>query len=294
MFEGTLTALVTPFKEGAVDVDTLRMLVERQIENGIHGLVACGTTGEAAAMTQEEQHSVVTHVVEQSRGRVGVIAGTGSNNTRATVDATRRAIKLKVDGVLVVTPYYVKPPQRGLVEHYRQVAEVGLPVVAYNVPSRTGVSMSAETVGRLADIKNIVAVKEASSDLKLGSQMIQACGGRLNIISGDDVNYLPLLAVGGDGCISVASNVAPREMSDLYRFFKNGDLDEARRLHHKLLDLMDVLFVEANPIPVKAALSMLGLCDDETRPPLAKLQSELAPRLRGVLSRCGLMGDAAC
>lgn len=291
MFEGTLTALVTPFLNGNVDVDALRALVERQIENGIHGLVVCGTTGEAAAMTPDEQLNVVRQTMEQSRQRVCVIAGTGSNNTQNTVEMTRRASELKVDGALVVTPYYVKPPQRGLLEHYRRVAEVGLPVVAYNVPSRTGVCLTSETVAELAKIKNMVGVKEASSDLKLGSQMIKAAGERMNIISGDDQNYLPLLALGARGCISVVGNLVPGPMSDLYNFFKQGHLDQARSIHERLLNLMDALFMETNPIPVKAALAMLGLCGEEPRSPLASLHEDLKLRLKSALSECGLLGE---
>lgn len=292
MFEGTCTALVTPFKDGKLDVDTLRDLVERQIEGGIHGLVACGTTGEATAMAPEEQLLTVRHVVEQARGRVPVIAGTGTNNTRATVEMTRRAASLKVDGVLVVTPYYVKPPQRGLVEHYRQVAAIGPRVVVYNVPSRTGVSLAPETVAELAGIPNVVAIKEASADLALDAQMVLAAGQGLNILSGDDFTYLPLLCIGGRGAISVTSNVAPGQMAEMYDHFQAGRVDQAREIHLKLLPLMFALFMESNPIPVKAAMAFLGLCSGEIRPPLAPLSEHLKPRLEKALADCGISGSA--
>jgi 4-hydroxy-tetrahydrodipicolinate synthase len=288
MIEGTLTALITPFSAGEVDVDTLRKLVERQIGAGIHGLVACGTTGEAAAMTPEENLLVIRHVVEQAGGRVPVIAGTGSNSTRQSIEMTRRAASLKVDGVLVVTPYYVKPPQRGLLSHFRQIAAVGVPVVAYNVPSRTGVSLTADTAAELAGIENVVALKEASADLALGAQIISAAGDRLRVLSGDDATYLPLLAVGGSGCICVTSNVAPGEMAALSDHFRAGRLGEARALHQRLLPLMKGLFVESNPIPVKAALATLGLCSWDIRAPLAPLADDLRPALQSTLSACGM------
>jgi len=291
MFEGTLTALITPFQDGQPDIDCLRDLVERQIEAGIHGLVACGTTGEAAAMTPEENLLVIRHVAEQAKGRVPVVAGTGTNNTRASVEMTRRAASLKVDGVLVVTPYYVKPPQRGLIEHFRQVAAVGPKVIAYNVPSRTGVSLTAETVGELARLENVVALKEASADLGLDGKMIRAAGDGLNIMSGDDFTYLPQLSIGGKGAISVTSNVAPREMADLYSLFTAGQVEQAREIHLKLLPLMFALFLESNPIPVKAAMAMLGLCPDEIRTPLAPLAEQHRPQLQQALADCGIQGS---
>ncbi len=288
MFEGTLTALATPFRGGQVDVEALRVLVERQIAAGIHGLVPCGTTGEAANLAPEEQLLVIRHVVEQAAGKVPVIAGTGSNSTRHTVEMTRRAKSLKVDGVLVVTPYYVKPPQRGLLEHYRQVAEVGPPVVAYNVPSRTGVCLTAETVGELSKLDNLVAVKEATADLNLDAAFIQAAGDGLSILSGDDFTFLPQLCIGGRGAISVTSNVAPGPMAELYNRWRGGDTEGARQIHYRLLPLMHAMFLETNPIPVKAALALLGLCSWEIRTPLAPLADDLRDRLVKVMADCGI------
>jgi 4-hydroxy-tetrahydrodipicolinate synthase len=292
MFEGTMTALVTPFRDGAVDVDALRAMVQRQIAAGIHGLVPCGTTGEAANMSPEENLLVIRHVVEQAAGMVPVIAGTGSNNTRNSVEITRRAKSLKVDGALVVTPYYVKPPQRGLLEHYRQVAEVGVPVVAYNVPSRTGVSMTPETVEQLAKFDNVVAIKEATADMNLDSQFVMAAAGGLNILSGDDFTYLPQLCIGGRGAISVTSNIAPGPMAELYNKWRAGDEEGARKIHYKMQPLMHAMFMETNPIPVKAAAAILGLCSWEIRTPLAPLADELKPKLEKIMADCGVTKEA--
>jgi len=288
MFEGTWTALVTPFRKNQVDVEALRTLVARQIQAGIHGLVACGTTGEAAAMSPEERLLVVQHVAEEAKGKVPVVAGTGTNNTRLSVDMTRKVAEMKVDGVLVVTPYYVKPPQRGLLEHYRQIAQVGLPIVAYNVPGRTGVSMTPETVGDLAKMDKVVALKEASGDLSLAGFMLLAAGEDLAILSGDDFTYLPLLAIGGRGCISVVSNVAPRETAQLFNCWKAGQVKQAQKIHAQLLPLIKALFVESNPIPVKAALALMGLCSWEIRTPLVSLSEELRPKLEKILSDFGV------
>jgi 4-hydroxy-tetrahydrodipicolinate synthase len=292
MFEGTMTALVTPFKDGAVDVDAMRAMVQRQIAAGIHGLVPCGTTGEAANMTPEENLLVIRHVVEQAAGMVPVIAGTGSNNTHTSVEMTRRAASLKVDGVLAVTPYYVKPPQRGLLEHYRQVAAVGPPVVAYNVPSRTGVSMTPQTVEELSKMDNVVAIKEATADMNLDSQFVMAAGGGLNILSGDDFTYLAQLCIGGRGAISVTSNVAPGPMAELYNKWRAGDEEGARKIHYKMQPLMHAMFMETNPIPVKAAAAILGLCSWEIRTPLAPLADELKPKLEKIMTDCGVTKEA--
>ena len=292
MFEGTYTALITPFRQGALDCEALRRLVERQIEGGIHGLVVLGTTGEASAMTHAERISAVRHVVEQARGRVPVVVGTGTQCTQSTVEATREMTQHKIDGVLVVTPFYVKPTQAGLLNHFGQVAEVGLKVVVYNVPSRTGVTLTAETAAKLAAIPNVVALKEASGDMKLGSQILEAAGARLKILSGDDFTYLPLLALGGHGCISVVSNVCPRAMVDLFEHWRKGEVAKAQEIHHRLFPLMEALFTESNPIPVKAAMALIGHCDPEIRPPLTALSEQLRPRLAEQLDRLGLTGGA--
>ncbi len=289
MFQGVFTALVTPFRKGAVDEDALGRLVDTQVQAGVHGLVVCGTTGEAASMTLKEKERAIKVVVEQTRGRVSVIAGTGSNNTMNTVEATSHVASLGVDAALVVTPYYVKPPQRGLVEHYKQVARVGLPIVAYNVPSRTGVTMTPDTVRHLADISKIVALKEASGDMVLGAEIIGAVGQTMDILSGDDGTFLPLLSVGCAGCVSVLSNVAPRQVVDLYESFVSGDMLRARQLHLKLLPLVRALFSESNPIPVKAALSMMGQVGEEIRAPLAVMEKRARQELKTTMQQLGLV-----
>jgi 4-hydroxy-tetrahydrodipicolinate synthase len=289
MYAGVLTALVTPFADGRVDERALRELVEAQLAAGIHGQVVCGTTGEAAAMSEAERLTAMRLVVEQVAGRVPVIAGTGTNNTLSSVEMTEKAAELGVDGVLVVTPYYVKPPQRGLVEHFAAVAGVGLPVVAYNVPSRTGVSITPETAAALAGLEGVVALKEASADLVLDSRIMQAVGDGLQVLSGDDFTFLPLLALGGAGCISVVSNVAPAEFAMLYDLFREGDLAAAREIHYRLLPLMGQLFSEANPIPVKAALAMMGQIGWDIRVPLSPLAEDARPALRSALIELGFV-----
>lgn len=291
MFRGTMTALVTPFRDGLLDEAALRALVARQLENGIHGLVACGTTGEAAAMNLEERIQVVRIVKEVAAGSVPVIAGSGGNNTAAAVDMTRRLGDLGLDGVLVVTPYYVKPTQAGLLEHYGRVAEVGIPVVAYNVPGRTGVSLSAESVAALARMPNLVAIKEATGDMKFAARLRRLVPDGFAMLSGDDFTYLPFLSLGGDGCISVVANVDPARMSSLYERFTAGKLDEARALFLELLPLAEALFLESNPIPVKAALWQLGLCTPEIRLPLTPLAEQFRPRLKQVLTDLGLLSE---
>ncbi len=287
MFTGTLTALVTPFRDGRIDERALRELCEWQIGEGIHGLVVCGSTGEAAALSTQEKVLATRIVVEQARKRVPVVAGSGTNSTATTVELTRALGEAKPDAVLVVTPYYVKPTQAGLVEHYRAVAEVGLPVVAYNVPGRTGVSMTSDTVAKLAGIRGLVALKEASADLKLDAAMARVCG-EMALLSGDDFTYLPFLAVGGRGCISVASNVMPRRMVELYQRFCKNDLAGARDIQLELLPLMEALFLESNPIPVKAALWRMGKIQPEIRAPLTWLAQDKQPKLFAAMAELGL------
>lgn len=287
MFSGIITALATPFRDGRLDEPALRELCEWQIAEGIHGLVVCGSTGEAAALSTEEKVRATRIVVEQAKQRVPVIAGSGTNSTASTVELTRAMAAARPDGVLVVTPYYVKPTQAGLIEHYRAVAAIGLPVVAYNVPGRTGVSLTADTAARLAAIDNIVALKEASADLRLDASMARVAG-KLSLLSGDDFTLLAFLAVGGRGCISVASNVAPRQMVALYDRFRASDIAGAREIQLALLPLMDALFLESNPIPVKAALWRLGRIQPEIRAPLTWMSPEQQPKLFSAMAALGL------
>lgn len=278
---GVFTALVTPFRDGAVDMPAFEALVERQIEAGVAGLVPVGTTGEAATLDAEEAELVIRRTVEIAAGRVMVIAGTGSNNTRRTVEATRRAERLGVDGALVVTPYYNKPSQDGLVDHYATVAAAtSLPIMLYSVPGRCGVEIAPETAARIAGrCPNVVAIKEAGGRAERVSLLRRACGPDIAIHSGDDGLTLPFLALGACGVTSVVSNLAPREMVEMVAAWRAGRFSQALALHEALLGLMEALFVEGNPAPVKAALAMNGLMTPDLRPPLAPL----TPASRAVL-----------
>lgn len=278
---GAMTALITPFRDGAVDHEALAALVERQIERGIDGLVPCGTTGEAATMNEEEQLSVIRTVVEAADGRVPIVAGTGTNDTEKTVSYTQKVANIDgVDAALVVVPYYNKPDQRGLLGHFRAVADRGgLPVVLYNVPGRTVRSFTPETVGRLADHDNIVAIKEATGDLRFGSEVLEAVDGRIEVLSGDDFTTFPLMAAGGVGCISVVSNVAPGLMQRMCGAALEGDLETARALHLKIQPLARALFAAPNPAPAKQMAALLGLCEPTVRRPLAPVSATVRERL---------------
>ncbi len=291
LFQGTITALVTPFREGKVDLEALESLVERQIAGGVDGLVVCGTTGEAATLTDEEYEEVVGKVVEKAAGRVPVIAGTGTNSTARTLQNTARAARLGVDGVLVVTPYYNKPTQEGLYRHFRAVAEaVDLPVVLYNVPSRTGCNLAPRTAARLAELENVVALKEASGSWQQIYDVIDSCGDRIAILSGDDALAFPAICAGAQGVVSVASNVVPEQMAALVRAARKGELAKARELHYVLLPLFRALFVETNPIPAKKALALLGLCTPEVRLPLWEMAEDSARLVEQVLADLELLG----
>ncbi len=273
MFRGTATALITPFCDGAVDYESLGKLLNFQIEGGVNALVVLGTTGEAATMTPAERDEVISYSLKIVNGRVPVIIGTGTNNTATTVELSRRAEELGADGVLVVTPFYNKPNQEGLYRHFKTVADaIKIPMILYNVPGRTGVNLLPETVLRLAsDVKNIVAVKEASGNQYQCDSLIRALTvvrPDFRVFSGNDDQAFHLVCAGGDGVISVLSNVLPAETSSMMNAALSGDLAGARKLHLQLLPLMKDLFAESNPMPVKYAASVLGLCRDELRLPL--------------------------
>lgn len=287
---GAYTALITPFRNGEVDIEALKSLVERQIAGGIHGLVPCGTTGESATMSEAEQLLVIRTVAETVAGRVPVVAGTGSNNTQRTVEYTRKVAEIEgVDAALVVAPYYNKPDQEGLYRHFSSVADAGgLPVVLYNVPGRTVVSLSAETVGRLAEHDNIIAIKEASGDLKLGSEVLEEVGDKIAVFSGDDFTTFPLMACGGVGCISVVANIDPGVMSRLCSAALQGDFDLAQRLHLKIQPLARGLFSAPNPIPTKAIAQMLGWCSAELRGPLYEASDATKDALAELIKAYGL------
>ena len=284
MFSGTFTALITPFKNGEVDVEALEGLVEFQIEHGVNGLVPCGTTGETPAMSEEEDRVVVETVVRVAAGRVPVVAGTGSNSTDMAIKYTKMAQEVGADGSLQVAPYYNKPTQEGLFRHFATIAEnTDLPLILYNIPGRTSVTISAETMARLAEIPNVVGVKDSTLSMNMISDIKSRCGEEFDILSGDDPMTLPLIALGGVGVISVASNVAPGAVSDMVGALLEGDWERGRGLHYELLPLFRALFVETNPIPVKTAASLLGLCSDEMRLPMIPLSGENLRTLQRVM-----------
>ncbi|HEX8259487.1 MAG TPA: 4-hydroxy-tetrahydrodipicolinate synthase [Rubrobacteraceae bacterium] len=284
MFSGAFTALVTPFKNGEVDVEAVESLVEFQIEGGIDGLVPCGTTGESPTLSEEEDRLVIETVVRVTAGRVPVVAGTGSNNTASAIKYTKMAEEVGADGSLQVAPYYNKPTQEGLFRHYAAIAEnTSLPLVLYNIPGRTNVTIAPETITQLAEIPNIVGIKESTLSMNMVSDIRRLCGEEFDILSGDDPMTLPLLALGGTGVVSVASNIAPGAVSDMVAAMNSGDLARGRELHYRLLPLIRALSVETNPIPIKAAASLLGLCSDELRLPLVPMSGENLRNLQTVM-----------
>ncbi len=284
MFKGSIVAIVTPFKNSAVDIETLRQLVEFQIEGGTDAIVPCGTTGEASTLDYDEHILVVKTVVEQVHKRVPVIAGTGSNSTAEAIELTQLAKDAGVDGCLLVTPYYNKPTQEGLYRHYKAVAEaVAIPQILYNVPGRTGVNLLPETVARLAPITNIVAIKEATGSLQQASEVLSLCGDQIDVLSGDDFITFPMMACGAKGVISVLANIMPKTVGDLTDAFYAGDLDKARKLHLETLKISNAMFIESNPVPVKTALGLMGRCSDEVRLPLAPMGAANKEKLAAIM-----------
>ncbi|MDT5156933.1 MAG: 4-hydroxy-tetrahydrodipicolinate synthase [Acidobacteriota bacterium] len=292
---GCATALVTPFgRDGSVDIERMRALVARQIEGGVRLLVPCGTTGESVTMSDAERAGVIRATIEVARGRARVIAGTGSNNTAHAVEQSRAAVEMGVDAVLVVAPYYNKPTQEGLYQHFRAVAQAvpRTPVVLYNVPGRTSSNISAETTLRLArDVENIVAVKEASGNLAQIMEILRARPEGFLVLSGDDAMTYALVALGADGLVSVASNEAPALLSRMVDAALAGRFDEAREMHFRLLPLMDVNFIESSPGPVKAALALMGLLEENLRLPLVPVEENSRARVREVLRELGLLEE---
>jgi 4-hydroxy-tetrahydrodipicolinate synthase len=283
VFKGSVVALVTPFKEdGSVDHDTIRELVEWHIEQGTNGILPCGTTGESPTLSHDEHDAVVRTVVEAVHKRVPVLAGCGSNATTEALRLVKHAEAVGADGALVITPYYNKPTQAGMIAHFKTVAaSTSLPVVIYNVPGRTGVNIAPETVAELAEVDNIVGIKEASGSLDQASSILTKCN--IDLLSGDDSINLPLMAIGGCGIISVVANVVPDQMVALTHAALKGDMATAEQLHHKLYNLCKVLFIETNPIPVKAALAMMGKIREDLRLPLVPLSDEHREKVREVL-----------
>ncbi len=290
MFQGSIVALVTPFKKGKVDEKALGKLVEFHIRSGTQGIVPCGTTGESATLTSEEHQRVIEITVSAAGGRIPVIAGTGSNSTDEAIGLTRHAKSAGADGALLISPYYNKPTQEGLFQHYKAVARaVDLPLLLYNIPSRTGVNLLPATVARLAAINGIVGIKEGTGSLQQVSDLVQRCPKRFAILSGDDFTALPTMVVGGVGVISVTANIVPSEMAQMMTAAAKGDYVTAMRLHYQVYALHDAMFLETNPGPVKAALALMGKCGGEVRLPLCGLSEENANRLKAALSAYGLI-----
>jgi len=295
MFTGTGTALVTPFRgDGSPDEATLEALVKRQIDAGIDFLVPCGTTGESPTLTHEEHLRVVEITVKLAKGRVPVLAGAGGYNTAGVVALARELAELGVDGILSVTPYYNKPTQEGLFQHYRAIAEaVPLPIILYSVQGRTGVNVEPGTVKRLAEIENIVGIKEASGNISQMAAILNAVPDEFIVLSGDDAITLPIISLGGRGVVSVVSNEIPAEMSQLTRLALRGDFAGARAIHRRYHSLMEINFVESNPIPVKAAMAEMGLLEATWRLPLVAPKAENQARIRAVLEALGLVSRPA-
>ena len=282
--EGCLTALVTPFAGGKVDFPTLAKLVDWQIENGVDGIVSVGTTGESATLDVDEHVAVIAATVKAARGRVPVIAGAGGNATSEALTLTKASEQAGADALLHVTPYYNRPSQEGLYRHFEAIAKsTKLPIILYNVPTRTACDMLTETVVRLADFDNIIGIKDATGNLVRASELVARCGDRVTVLSGDDGTAFPLYAVGARGVISVVSNVAPRDMSDMWDAAKAGEWERARRLHHKLRVMSQMLFAEPSPAPTKAALALLGRCSPDVRLPLVNASEKLTTELRAAL-----------
>ncbi len=291
MFKGSIVAIVTPFKNGKVDEKKLRDLIELHIKSGTSGIVPCGTTGESATLSFEEHDKVIEVTIEQVKKRIPVIAGTGSNSTEEAIMLTRHAQKAGADASLQVSPYYNRPTQKGLYEHFKAIAEsVDIPLILYNIASRTGVNIEPETIARLSrDCKNIVGVKEASGSLDQMSRIKQLCGDKFELISGDDSLTLPVMSIGGIGIISVVANIVPRDVANLVAEFEKGNIKKAREIHYKLLPLIKAVFIETNPIPVKTAMGLLGMCEPDLRLPMSTMLPENEEKLKKALKDYGLL-----
>lgn len=289
MFQGSIVALVTPFKQGELDEKALRDLVEFHIAEGTNAIVPCGTTGESATLSHEEHCRVIEIVIDQAKKRLPVIAGAGSNSTKEAVFLTEHAKKSGADAVLSITPYYNKPTQAGLYQHFKTIAEqVDIPMVLYNVPGRTGVNMLPETVVELSKIKNIVGVKEASGSLDQAGAILQHTDDSFDVISGEDSLTFPMMAMGAKGVISVTANVAPKKMAQMCKAVLENNMIEARKLHYELIDLSKAVFYETNPIPAKKAVYLMGLIENEIRLPLVEMTKENTEKLKTVMKNLGI------
>ncbi|MCH7676029.1 4-hydroxy-tetrahydrodipicolinate synthase [candidate division KSB1 bacterium] len=287
--EGTFVALVTPFKNGKINEEKIRELVRLQIENGTDGIVPCGTTGESPALSEEEKNRVIEIVIEEAKGKALVIAGTGTNNTEKSVKATAQAKEMGADAALVITPYYNKPTQAGLIRHFEAVAEVNLPIMIYNVPGRTSVNILPSTIEKLSKLDQIVAIKEASGDLNQVSEILTTCKDNIKVFSGDDSLFAPILAIGGVGVVSVVANLVPQYLKSLYEAFKSNEIVRMQQLHHQLFELCQAMFYETNPAPVKTAMNLMGMDVGELRPPLAPMAETNKEKLIESLKVYGLL-----
>ena len=290
MFKGSIVAIVTPFKDGKVDEDAYRELIEFQIENGTNAIVPCGTTGESATLNMEEHGRVIDIAVSAVNKRVPVIAGTGGNSTGEAIELTEHAKNAGADASLQVTPYYNKPTQEGLYRHFKAIAEaVSLPQVLYNVPGRTSVNMLPETVARLAELPEVVAIKEASGNLGQMAEIVKLAGDNITLLSGDDNVTLPVLSLGGKGVVSVVANIVPKDTSDLVKAWLEGDIEKAKGLFYQLFPLCQAMFYETNPVPVKTSLALMGKIQEELRLPLAPMAPANKDRLKKALQDYGLI-----
>jgi 4-hydroxy-tetrahydrodipicolinate synthase len=290
MFRGSIVAIVTPFKEGRVDEEAYRELIDFQIENGTSAIVPCGTTGESATLNMEEHSQVINIAVQAVNKRVPVIAGTGGNSTSEAIELTAHAKKAGADASLQVTPYYNKPTQEGLYQHFKAIAKaVALPQVLYNVPGRTSVNMLPTTVARLAELPEVVAIKEASGDLGQMAEIVRLAGDNINLLSGDDNVTLPVLSIGGKGVVSVVANIVPNDTADMVKAWEEGDVKKAKELFYKLFPLCQAMFYETNPIPVKTSLALMGKIQNELRLPLCPLAPTNLDRLKKALQDYGLL-----
>jgi 4-hydroxy-tetrahydrodipicolinate synthase len=289
MFTGSMVALVTPFKNGEVDWPSLEALVEFHLQNGTHGIVPCGTTGESATLSHQEHDEVIRAVIKRVNKRVPVIAGTGSNSTDEAVRLTREAEKSGADGALMISPYYNRPTQEGIYQHYKKVAsEVGIPIIIYNIPGRTGSKIEPETLARLAEISNVAGVKEATGSVDQAIDVIRLCGDRLAVYSGEDSLIYSLMALGGKGVISTVANVAPKQTAQLTEACLKGDWEKGRAIQFKLIPLIRALFIETNPIPVKTALALMGKCSGHLRLPMTPMAEGNVKKLRQAMADFGL------
>lgn len=290
MFRGSCVALVTPFKDGKIDEEGLERLLDFHLENGTDAVLLCGTTGEAATLSLEERLRIIEIGVKKLKGKLPILGGCGTNSTSTTIELTKEVKKVGADAGLIVCPYYNKPTQQGLYEHFKKVSdEVDFPIIIYNIPSRTGVNILPQTVIKLVkDCKNIIGIKDAAKDLAQTTKMMEVVSERFQIWSGDDSLTLPMLSIGASGVISVIANILPKEMHDMCHAFLNGEIEKAKKYHLKMLTLMEAMFLETNPIPVKSALEIMGLCSSEVRLPLVRASEKTTQTLRKLLSDYGI------